>query len=85
MEQNLKIGNEVNCLVIKNLLEEEEIKEIKEIKEKDFQSNNFMYLSLKNSLIKGLTQKIIDPFFKKNFDLKNAESFETNIVLGIFC
>lgn len=39
----------------------------------EYFNNNFLQLSLKNSLIKGLSQKI--------FCLKN-ENFESNIILG---
>ena len=77
LEQNLKEGAEVNCLVIENKLENEgEI-----INGNDLQLNNFLNLSLKNSLIKGLTQKVIDPYYKKNENI-DEESFETRIILG---
>jgi hypothetical protein len=77
LEQNLKEGAELNCLVIENKLENEG-----EISNgNDLQLNNFLNLSLKNSLIKGLTQKIIDPYYKRN-ENTIEESFETRIILG---
>ena len=72
---NLKEGNELNCVVIENLIENEsKISEGIELN-----ANNFLSLSLKNSRIKGLLQKRIDPFFKK---ISSENNFETNIILG---
>lgn len=73
----MKEGADINCLVLDNKLEEEN----KYHEGKEFQLNNFLHLSLKNSLIKGLVQKPINPYYKRNNCLIE-ESFETNITLG---
>lgn len=77
LSQNLKEGRDIYCLVLENKLET--------LYEKDsnFSTNNFLNLSLKNSLIKGLTQKIVNPYYKRNqLERKIEESFETNFNLG---
>ena len=78
MEQNLKVGADINCVVIDNKIENES----KCWDGKELQLNNFLYLSLKNSLIKGQIQKKIDPYYKRNNGNTAKESFETNIILG---
>jgi hypothetical protein len=79
LEKHLEEGAEIYCLVINNKLSEEDNFGETE----DFYSNNFLDLSLKNSLIKGLYQRIFDnakeeraSFAEKNHQIK--------LILGIF-
>jgi hypothetical protein len=78
LEQNLNEGADINCLVIGNRIENES----KSSEGEELFLNNFLFLSLKNSLIKGLKQKKIDPYFKRNKENIIEQSFETNIILG---
>lgn len=77
LEKHLEEGAEVYCLVINNkLLEEDKFDETE-----DLFSNNFLDLSLKNSLIKGLHQRI---FYNEKFenDSLTDRNPTTNIILG---
>jgi hypothetical protein len=78
LEQNLKEGADVNCVVIGNRIDNE----TQSSEGEELYLNNFLYLSLKNSSIKGLTQKKIDPFYKRDKENIVERSFETNIILG---
>jgi len=51
--------------------------------QEDYYSNNFLDLSLKNSLIKGLYQK---KFIKENMECSNFNqlTFLSKIILGIY-
>ena len=72
----MKVGAEIYCLIVNNkLLQEDSFYETE-----DFYSNNFLDLSLKNSLIKGLHQKI----FTENSDDNNNDegNFKSNFLLG---
>ncbi len=79
LEKNLDIGTEIYSLVIHNKLQDED----KFNESEDYYTNNFLNLSLKNNLIKGMHQKFFqnlnnlnDDFCEKNFQFK--------IILGIF-
>lgn len=72
-------GAEINCLVIRNKLSEEDGFSESE----DYYSNNFLDLSLKNSLIKGLHQRSFD-YFKSEEGNLNEENLQPKIILGVY-